>query len=713
VKADGLDRRSFLKIGGAAVSALILGFETRRLGASGTDRTFAPNAWLRIGEDDTVTVIVNKSEMGQGVHTALAMLVAEELECAWQAIRIEMAPVRAEYVDPRMGEYRTDGSTSMVTAWLPFRRAAAAARMMLIEAAARQWNVDVTRLSAADGRVREQGAGRSASFGALAAAAAAIDVPEDVALKPPSMFHVIGTNVRRIEGAAKVTGRAQFGIDVRLPGMLRAVVARPPVRGARVRSVDASRALAVPGVVKVKQISTGVAVIARDTYAAARGRDLLQVRWGRSAASRLSVDLLRRAYAERLRRRGLLVEDRGDAAAALSTAATVIDAVYEVPYLAHAPMEPVNAVAQVTADRCDVWTGTQYQSMDQTVAAAVTGLPPEQVHIHTTLLGGGFGRRATPAGDFVAEAVEVARGEGAPVQTVWTREDDIRGGYYRPMFMHAVSAGLDAGGRPIAWRQRLIGQSVALGTRLEATMVAHGVDMASVLGTQLPYAIDHRHIECHNAPRSLTVSFWRSVGHSHTAFVAESFLDEIAHAAGRDPLALRRDLLAGETRHLAVLERAAREAGWDSPPPAGRARGLAIRQAFGTYVAEVAEVSLDSSGEIRVHAITCAVDCGFAINPRNVVAQLESAIVYGLSAALGGEITLREGRVEQSNFHDYPVLRADRMPTIAVHIIESGAPPTGVGEAGVPPIAPAVANALFALTGRRLRRLPLQPALRG
>jgi isoquinoline 1-oxidoreductase beta subunit len=405
-------------------------------------------------------------------------------------------------------------------------------------------------------------------------------------------------------------------------------------------------------VIKVKRVPSGVAVIARDVRAAVTGRDALRVQWSRDVRPGVSTELLRRLYRERLRRPGLLVEDRGDAAGTLASAARTLRAEYEVPYLAHAPMEPLNATVHVTRDACHIWTGTQYQSMDQAVAAAITGLPPERVHVHTTLLGGGFGRRASPDGDFVAEAVEVARGERVPVQTVWTREDDIRGGYYRPMFLHAVEAGLDASGRPIAWRQRLVGQSVARGTRLEPVMMAHGVDMASVLGTQLPYAIDHRRIECHNAPTTVRVSFWRSVGHSHTAFVAESFLDEIAHAGGRDPLTLRRELLHGERRHLAVLNLAAEKSGWDTPVPPGRARGLAVRQAFGTFVAQVADVSLDADGQPRVHAVTCAVDCGRAINPWNVTAQIEGAIVFGLSAALYGEISLQDGRVRQSNFHD-------------------------------------------------------------
>jgi isoquinoline 1-oxidoreductase beta subunit len=705
-----LDRRDFLKIGGAAAGGLLVGFhlpERRALAGDRAAGPFAPNAFVRISPDGAVTVLVNKSEMGQGVHTALAMLVAEELDCDWSRIRIEPAPVAPEYYDPVMREYRTDGSTSVMSSWEPFRRAGAAARHLLVAAAAKAWGADARSLRTEGGRVHGSGA-RSASYGELAAAAATLPPPFDVTLKEAKDFKLIGTDVRRLEGRDKVTGAARFGLDVRLPGMLTAAVARPPVCGGRVKSFRAERALAVPGVVKVKQVPTGVAVLARDFWSARTGRDALDVTWDDGPNAGLSSAALRQRYRELAERPGLLVEREGDCERALASSARTLEALYEVPYLAHAPMEPLNAVAQVKADGCDVWTGTQFQSLDQRIAAAVAGLDPQQVRIHTTLLGGGFGRRANPASDFVAEAVAVANGEPFPVKTVWTREDDIRCGYFRPMFLHRLRAGLDADGMPVAWHQRLVGQSIAQGTVLEPVMMRDGIDMASVLGAHLPYAIANRRVECHNAEKTLNVQWWRSVGHSHTCFASECFLDELAAAGGQDPYELRRRLLVGQPRHLAVLDLAAEKAGWGSPPPAGRARGIAVRKSFESYVAEVAEVSLEAGGAVRVHRVVCAVDCGIAVNPWNIAAQMESAIVFGLSAALYGEVTLENGRVAQSNFHDYPVLRLDRMPAVEVHRVRSDAPPTGVGEPGLPPVAPAVANALFALTGKRLRTLPLR-----
>jgi isoquinoline 1-oxidoreductase beta subunit len=705
------DRREFLRHGGLAVSGLVVASFVPEPPSPGIARAagpFAPNAFVRISPDDAVTIVVNKSEMGQGVHTALSMLVAEELDCDWSRILVESAPVAPEYDDPRSGEQITHGSTSVLTSWGPLRTAGAVARALLVEAAARTWGVGAGSLRTEGGRVHHDATGRSASYGELAATAATLPVPAGVRLKRPRDFRVIGTSRGRLEGADKVTGAAQFGIDVRLPGMLTAVVARAPVCGGRVRSFRAEKALAVRGVVKVKEVPTGLAVIAKDFWSARTGRDALEIAWDEGRNALLSTEALRRQYRELAETPGIVVENAGDCDKAIASSARTLEAVYEVPYLAHAPMEPLNAVAHVRADGCDVWTGTQYQTMDQKVAAAVAGLRPEHVRIHTTLLGGGFGRRASLRSDFVAEAVAVAKGEVSPVRTVWTREDDIRGGYYRPMFVHRLRAGLDGEGLPIAWHQRLVGQSIAQGTVLEPVTMKDGVDLSSVMGAHLPYAIDNRRLESRNAPSTLSVLWWRSVGHSHTGFVNESFLDELAHAGGRDPLELRLRLLEGQARHLAVLQLAAEKAGWGTPPPEGRARGIAVREAFGTFVAEVAEVSLDARGEVRVHRVVCAVDCGIAVNPRNVAAQIESGVVYGLSAALYGELTVEKGRVRQSNFHDYPVLRMDRVPAIEVHVVRSEALPTGAGEPGLPPVAPAVGNALFALTGKRVRKLPIR-----
>jgi isoquinoline 1-oxidoreductase beta subunit len=708
---DNLDRRRFLQVSGAAASGLVLGFYVPERFGPITVRAagpFAPNAFLRILPDDTITVLVGKSEMGQGVYTSLPMIVAEELDCDWGRVKVEAAPAAPDYYDAGMGEQTTGGSTSVTNSWDPLRKAGASARAVLVEAAAQTWGVAASSLRTDKGRVYHDASGRSASYGELSPKAATLPVPADVPLKDVKDYKIVGTNVKRVEGRDKVTGKAEFSIDVRLPGMLVAVVAHSPVNGGKVKSFDASKAAAVPGVVKVKQISTGIAVIAKDFWTARNGRDALEVVWDDGPNGTLDSADMRGHYRKLADDPGLVAESEGDADKAMAGAARSVEAVYEVPYLAHAAMEPLNAVAHVQADRCDIWAGTQYQTMDQRVGAAITGLKMEQIHVHTTLLGGGFGRRANITSDFVADAVEVAKGENVPVKTIWTREEDIQGGYFRPMFVHKLKAAVDEKGMPVAWHQRLVGQSLAQGTFLEPFMMKEGIDMSSVEGAaHMPYAIPNRRIESHNAPRSLSVLWWRSVGHTHTGFVNESFFDEVAHAGGKDPYQLRRQLLQNDPRHLAVLDLAAEKGDWGKPLPAGRARGIAIRKSFDSYVAEVAEVSLEGE-EVRVHRVVCAVDCGIVVNPWNAVAQTESAVVYGLTAALYSEITLKNGRVQQSNFDDYPVLRMDRMPKIEVHFVKSTEKPTGIGEPGVPPLAAAVANALFALTGKRVRKLPIK-----
>jgi isoquinoline 1-oxidoreductase beta subunit len=718
---NGFDRRGFLKVTGAAASGLVLGFYVPERFGPVTVRAagpFTPNAFLRIAPDDTITVLVGKSEMGQGVYTSLPMIVAEELDCDWSRVKVESAPAAPEYYDPGMGEQTTGGSTSVTNSWEPLRKAGASARAVLLDAAAKTWGVAPSSLRTEKGRVHHDASGRSASYGELSVKAASLPVPADVPLKDAKDFKIIGTNVKRLEGRDKVTGKAEFSIDVRLPGMLTAVVAHPPVCGGKVQSFEASKAMAVPGVVKVKPISTGIAVIAKDFWSARNAREALQVVWDDGPNGKLDSAEMSVQYRKLSNEPGLVAENEGDAEKALSGAAKTIEAMYEVPYLAHAPMEPLNAVAHVQADRCDIWAGTKYQTMDQKVGAAITGLKPEQIFVHTTLLGGGFGRRANVTSDFVADAVEVAKGENVPVKTVWTREEDIQCGYFRPMFVHKLKAGVDAKGMPVAWHQRLVGQSLAQGTFLEPFMMKEGIDGSSVEGAAgMPYAIPNRRIESHNAPRAMSVLWWRSVGHTHTGFVNESFLDEVAHAGGKDAYELRRELLkagaakdpkGAEARLLAVLEFAAEKAGWGKPLEKGRARGIAMRKSFDSHVAEVVEVSLDEKGEPRVDRVVCAVDCGITVNPWGVVAQVESAIVYGLTAALYSEVTLKKGRVQQSNFHNYPVLRMDRMPKIEVHLVKSTEKPTGVGEPGVPPLAAAVANALFALTGKRVRKLPIR-----
>jgi isoquinoline 1-oxidoreductase beta subunit len=707
-----LTRRSFLKTSGAAASGLVLGFYVPPKGPRGAvlqaAEAFAPNAFVRITPDDLITVIVNKSEMGQGVYTSMPMLIAEELDANWETIQIEPAPAAPEYADPDYGMQVTGGSSSIRSSWQSFRNAGATARSLLVEAAAQKWGVDKAALRTEEGHVIHDSSGKRASYGELAVAAATLPVPENAPLKDPKEFKIIGTDVKRIEGRSKVNGEAEFSMDVKLPGMLTAVVAHPPVCGSSVKSFNADKAAAVSGVVRVKPIGSGIAVIAKDFWTARTARDELEIEWDEGTRAGLSTDAMRKEYRELADQPGNVAENEGDADTALGGAAKTLEAVYEVPYLAHAPMEPLNAVAHVRDDGCDIWAGTQAQSIDQTVASHITGLKPEQITIHTTLLGGGFGRRANFTSDFVADAVQVANGEGVPVKTIWTREEDIQCGYFRPMFLHKVKAGLDGNGMPVAWHQRLVGESISQGTPMEGMMMQNGIDPMSTEGAaHMPYAIPNRRVELHNAEKRMTVLWWRSVGHTHTGFVNESFLDEVAHVGGKDPFELRRELLKDQPRHRRVLELAAEKAGWSTPLPEGRARGIAMRKSFESFVAEVAEVSV-VAGKVRVHKVVCAVDCGIAINPWNVEAQMQSAIVFGLTAALHGEVTIDKGRVQQSNFHDYPMLRMDEMPEIEVHIVKSIEPPTGVGEPGVPPIAPAVANALFTLTGKRIRKLPIR-----
>jgi isoquinoline 1-oxidoreductase beta subunit len=581
---------------------------------------------------------------------------------------------------------------------------------MLLRAAAEEWKTDAAKLRVENGYVI--GGSRRASFGQLAERAAALPTPAKVTLKSPSQWRLVGKPTRRLDTPEKITGRAQFGIDVQFPGLRVAMVARSPVFGGKVRSFDATEAKKVPGVEQVVQVPSGVAVVATSTWAAKLGRAALKTDWDLGPGASLDTEAMRAEARAQSRTDGDVALSKGDVKAALGKAGRRLEADYEVPYLAHAPMEPLNCTVKVDGDRCDIWTGTQFQTMDQKVASEILGLQPEQVFIHTTFLGGGFGRRATATSDFVREATEVAKAAKVPVKVVWTRDDDIRGGYYRPMFHHRIEAGLDAHGRPVAWSHTLVGQSLLAGTPFEA-MVKNGIDEASVEGVvDSPYlaAIPARRVTLHSPRRPITVLWWRSVGNSHTAFAMESMIDELAHAAGQDPLRYRLALLARSPRHARVLEVAAEKAGWGGPLPQGHALGLAMHASFESVFAQVAEVSVTPDATIRVHRVVCALDCGQPINPLGIEAQVQGGIAFGLGAALHGAITFRDGRVQQSNFHDYRVLRMDEMPKVDVHIVKSSAKMGGIGEPGLPPIAPAVGNALFALTGKRLRSLPFRLA---
>jgi isoquinoline 1-oxidoreductase subunit beta len=719
-------RREFLKATGMAGGGLMLaiglgehGLPGGRLAAAQEEakpgaKVYPPAAFIRIGEDEKVTIVVGKLEFGQGVLTSMPMLIAEELDCDWNKVRSEHAPADPVYGHPGFGLQFTGGSMSISSSYQQMRTIGAAARQMLMAAAAQRWKVSPDHVSTRRGVVFEKGGKRSLSYGKLAHDAMALPVPTNVALKNPKTFTLIGRPTRRIDSPEKVNGSAQFGMDVRLPDMRVAVLARPPVFGGKVVKVDDSKARAVPGVEAVLQVpvdrgGTGVAVIAKGYWPAHQGRDALDIQWDLPAGPTTASQL--EQYRALLSQPGGVARSDGDAKA-IDGAAKRIEADYEFPYLAHATMEPLNATAELKGDSLTVWSGTQFQTVDQGSAAQAAGLKPEQVKIVTTYAGGGFGRRANPHSDFIVEAVNVAKAMReahieAPVKVIWSREDDMRGGYYRPLHLHRVRVGLDAQSMPVAWQHSVVGQSIAKGTLFEKMMIKNGVDELSVEGIiDTPYRLPNFRVEGQHPDVNVPVLWWRSVGNTHTAFVMETMIDEMAQAAGKDPIEYRLAVLDPKsTRQRAVLELVRSKSGWREKLPAGRARGVAMHTSFGSAVAEVAEVSVDQ-GRIRVHKVTCAIDCGVAVNPLTVEAQLMSAVAFGLSAALYGKITLKDGHVEQSNFPDYPVLRFDEMPQISAHIVPSTADPTGLGEPGTPPIAPAVANALARLTGKRLRRLP-------
>jgi isoquinoline 1-oxidoreductase subunit beta len=716
-------RRKFLKgVGTATALALTIGFEwgglTRRAlaatpsAAAGPE--FVPNAFLRIGTDDRVTVIAKHVELGQGAYTGIATIVAEELDADWAQIGVESAPADAtRYANLAFGKIQgTGGSSSMANSWTQLREAGAKARAMLIAAAAQQWQVPVAQLHAQQGKVHHPASGRQATFGSLVPIAATLPVPQTAALKDPKAFTLVGKRVLpRVDVPAKTNGTAQFTIDVTFPGMLVAVMQRPPLFGATVKSFDASATKAVPGVVEVVQVPRGVASVAKTFWAAKKGRDALKVEWDDTHAEKRSSTEIMAEYRRLAEKPGLPARKVGDASQAIAGAAKKISASYEFPYLAHAPMEPLDAVVKLTADSCEIWAGDQFQTVDQGNAAHVAGLKPEQVSIHTLYAGGSFGRRANPGSDYIVEAVSIAKALGAngtPVKLQWTREDDIHGGLYRPMYFHKLEAGLSTDGKLTGWRHMIVGQSLFAGTPF-ATMVKNGIDPTSVEGAaSIAYAIPNIDVELTTTQTGVPVLWWRVVGNSHTAFAVEAFIDEVAHAAGKDPYHFRRDLLAHEPRMRAVLDLAAERAGWNSKPlPPGKGRGIAVAEAFNSYyVAQVAEVSVDKDGKIKVARVVCAVDCGTAINPDVIVAQMEGGMGFGLGGALYGAITLKDGRVEQNNFDGYRVLRMDAMPKVEVHIVPSSEAPTGVGEPGVAPVGPAVANAIFAATGKRIHVLP-------
>lgn len=711
--AAGASRRSLLKGGAALTLSFTLPLAAGRLvqaataapSAPGTpSNTFAPNAWLRITPDDRVTVVCGSAEMGQGVLTAIPMMVAEELDADWSQVSVEQAPVDQAYNNPMFGMQATGGSTTVRAHWTPVRQAGAAARQMLVAAAAQQWKVQAAELRTERGFVIGPG-GKKASYGSLVGTAATLPVPEKPALKDRKDFRIMGKPTKRLDSAAKINGTAKFGIDAQVDGMLIAVMARAPIAGAKPKAFDEAKAKAVPGVRKVITLPSGVAVLADGYWAARQGRDALAVEWDLGPHADLSQDKISATLDQALVDAKAVAREEGQVPDA---AAARIEAQYDVPYLAHACMEPLNCLAWVQGDSVTIWAGTQSQGPAQGILGQVAQVTPAKVKVNTLLLGGGFGRRFAP--DFTIDATLLSKISGSPVKLIYTREDDMGAGFYRPTSRVRFAAALDDQGRPSQLKATVATPSIMAASGF-MKIPDTGVDSMAVEGlADHPYSIPNQRVLYGRAEPGPQVWFWRSVGHSQNAFFIESFIDELAHAAKADPLQYRLALLDKQPRAKRVLELAASKAGWKTPAPKGHFRGVAVAESFGTFVAEVAEVSVGDDGAIRVHKVTAAVDCGQTVNPQTIARQIEGGVVYGLSAALYGRISFKDGKVEQSNFHDYPVLRMNEMPKVDVHIVDSNEAPGGIGEPGTPPIAPAVANAIFAATGKRLRALPFDTA---
>lgn len=709
-------RRDFLRLSALAGGGLLAGFYLP--GASGdafaqiaseAPPAFQPNAFVRITPDNKVTVIVGHTEMGQGVATVLPMLVAEELDADWGNVRWEQAPTDKAYQHPIMHQQLTGGSLTTIAQYEPQRRAGAAVREVLLLAAAKKWGVGVDALITERGRVLHVASNRTATYGELASDAAGIAVPTNPRLKDPKDFKIIGKSPRRLDAGTKVNGSGQFGIDVTVPGMLTALLARPPLFGGRVVQFDKTAATAIAGVVGVYDVPEGVAVVAKDYWSAWRGRQALQLQFDATLGERIDSRDQRAMYKSLVGLEGTVARAEGDADSALKNAAQILTADYWFPYLAHAPMEPLNAVIDWQGGSgAEVWMSTQWPEGDQHAIARVLGLAPERVKLHTTLTGGGFGRRSTLGFDVAIAAANIAKVVKRPLKMIWTRDQDIRGGYYRPSAYHRLSAALDASGRIIGWRDRIAVQSIGTDSVMEPFIVKNGVDALSVEGAQdVPYAIPNLRVELHTPRYQVPVLWMRSVGHSFNAYAVEHFLDEIAHSTRQDPLKLRRELLAGKPRHLAVLDEVVKISGWERPARAGISRGLAVHESYGSYVANVVEASVTKDQRLTVHKVYCVIDCGVAINPDLVAAQMESSIVFGLSSVLFGEITLEKGQVRQSNFDSYPILRMHQCPPIEVVVLPSAEKPGGAGEPGVPCVAPALANAVLAATGQPVHELPL------
>ncbi len=698
-------RREFLKTSAVAGGGLLIGFHLpKMIGkalAAGTVHT--PNAWVHIADDNTITLISARSEMGQGVYTSLPMLIAEELNVDLQSIRVEIAPPDPVYVNALLGAQITGGSTSVRDGWEKLRLAGAQVRTMLVTAAANQWGVAASQCRAEKGVIHGPG-GKHATYGELAEAAAKLPVPKEVPLKDPKDFTIVGKATKRLDTPGKVNGTAEYGIDVKLPGMVYASLEQCPVIGGKVRRFDATKARAMPGVIDVVQIDDGVAVVATSYWRARKAREALSVQWDEGAGAKLSTaSILARVRGAAATEKIISIKKTGDTTTAFANAARTIRAEYVSPYLAHATLEPMNFTADVRGGKCLLIGSTQFQQGAQGAVAAAIGCKPEDITLKTTFLGGGFGRRLDV--DFIVQAAQISKAVGKPVKLLWTREDDMTHDFYRPMALHRLSAGLDAKGQPVALTFQLTSQSV---TQRAFGLPKDTLDPFMIEAAVAPYAIPHTAHDLVIHDTGLRVGYWRSVSHALNAFANESFIDELAAAAAKDPYAYRLALIQQQPRFVAVLRQAAEKAGWGSPLPKGRSRGIALMEGYGTYMAQVVEISVEAN-VITVHRVVAVADLGRMVNPDTVEAQIRSSIVFGLSAALHGEITLANGRVQQTNFHDYPVLRMNDTPHIDVVLVNSTENPGGIGEPATALIAPAVANALFAATGKRVRQLPLTP----
>lgn len=711
MKIASHSRRDFLKKGSILSGGLLVSFfvpaHAKNLVSEATDTIFTPNAYLSIGTDNTVKVLLAHVEMGQGIWTTLTMFIAEELDVDINKIKVEHAPPSKSYIHLQYGIQSTGGSSSTTTEFERYRKAGASARLLLVEAAAQKLGVSPTTCRTENGFVIS--GDKRLSYGELAETASKMTLPTEIPLKDAKNWKYIGKSVPRLDGKIKVTGQAKYGIDVQMADLLTAVVAHPPVFGATIRSYDDKATKAINGIIDVVQIPSGVAVLANNFWTAKKGCDALKIEWNLGVGENLDSKTQFDDYRKIANTKGNPAQEAGNVEEGFAKASNIVEAEYIFPYLAHACMEPMNCTVKLTSENCEIWAGIQSPMLEQAAAAKILGFTPEQVTVNTTFMGGAFGRRTSFTSDFVVEAVHIAKASGKNIKLVFTRENDMKAGYYRPAFLHKVKVGLNEKGLPIAWKHNIVGQSIHEQGTPYSHFIKNGIDGTSVEGVRnSPYlvSVPNQSIELHSTKAPVPVLWWRSVGHTHTGFTMEAMIDELAHTAKTDPIAYRKSLLTSK-RHLETLALVEEKSGWSKPLPTGRFRGVAIHESFGTFVAYVVEISIQK-GQLRVHKVTCAVDCGFAVNPDGVKAQIEGSIIFGLTAFLYGEISLEKGQVQQSNFHDYQILRMNEAPKIAIHLVGNNEKMGGAGEPGVPPIGPALANAIFAATGKRVRKMPIQ-----